>query len=211
VNTPLSVPIDIGRDPAAAAARRELSKSIYQVGQPSLPERVLAWVLARIESAFGAVGVSGGLGLVFVVVLVGIVIGLIMWRVGPLRRAASGSGEPIFVDRSRSAAEHRTAAETAAQRGEWADAVRERFRAIVATLEERDLLDARPGRTADEVASEGGRVLPDSARDLAAVARLFDDIVYGEGHADQRAYATVRELDEHLRHSRPMLAPELVR
>ena len=53
------------------------------------------------------------------------------------------------------------------------------MRAIVRSLEERALLDPRPGRTADEAAAEAGRALPAHADRLRAAARDFDDVTYG--------------------------------
>jgi hypothetical protein len=211
VNIPLNVPVDIGRDQAAAAARRELSKAIYQQGQPSLLERIVGWVLNRIESALSVVGVSAGVGVVGAIVLVALVGGLIAWRVGPVRRVSGPGEHAVFVGRPRSAAEYRQGAEAAAARGAWDEAVREQFRAIVRALEERDILDVRAGRTADEAAAEAGRALPDRASELRRIAVRFDDIVYGGAAADSQSYQEMRALDEHLRRSRPMLAPELVR
>ena len=78
------------------------------------------------------------------------------------------------------------AADAHAARGEWADAVRERLRAVVRSLEERAVLDERPGRTADEAAAEAGTALPTCADDLRRSARLFDDI-WGARNAGLRS------------------------
>ena len=43
------VPIDIGRDEARSAARRELSKQEYQADQPGLVERALRWVWDQVS------------------------------------------------------------------------------------------------------------------------------------------------------------------
>lgn len=82
------------------------------------------------------------------------------------------------------------------------------MRALVRSLEERTLLDIRPGRTADEAATEAGRALPEHAAALAAAARTFDDIAYGERTADQDAYRLLHELDRTLERTRPVLAPD---
>ena len=211
MNIPLNVPVDIGRDQAAAAARRELSKAIYQQGQPSLLERIAGWALGRIEAALSVVGVSGGVGVVGALVLIALVGGLVAWRVGPLRRTSAPGEHTVFAGRPRAAADYRQAAEAAAARGAWDEAVRDQFRAIVRALEERDILDVRPGRTADEAAAEAGRALPDRASELRLVALRFDDVVYGGAAADPQTYQDMRALDDQLRRSRPMLAPELVR
>ncbi|HCA84735.1 MAG TPA: hypothetical protein DEQ61_04090, partial [Streptomyces sp.] len=80
-----------------------------------------------------------------------------------------------------------------------------RMRALVRSLEERALLDPRPGRTADEAAAEAGRPLPAHADRLRAAARDFDDVVYGGRHATAETYARLRELDVELQQARPLL------
>ncbi len=81
------------------------------------------------------------------------------------------------------------------------------MRALVRGLEERTLLDARPGRTADEAAAEAGRALPEHAAALSAAARTFDDIAFGERTADEASYRLLHELDRTLERTRPVLAP----
>ncbi len=77
------------------------------------------------------------------------------------------------------------------------------MRALVRGLEERTVLDPRPGRTADEAAAEAGRALPERARELASAARLFDDIAFGERTADEPAYRLLADLDRALERTRP--------
>jgi hypothetical protein len=120
-------------------------------------------------------------------------------------RTARRPGErSLFVGQVRAAADHRAAADAAAARGAWADAVRERLRAIVRGLEERGLLDARPGRTADEAAMEAGLALPSCAEDLRRAARLFDDVWYGGRTATDEHDRQLREVDAAVRAARPV-------
>ena len=112
----------------------------------------------------------------------------------------------LFDDRPRSAAEHRAAAEAQAAQGHWNQAVRERMRAVVRSLEERALLDVRPGRTADEAASEAGAVLPAHADRLHTAARDFDDVTYGGRSAAEGTYRRLATLDTDLERTKPALA-----
>ena len=75
-------------------------------------------------------------------------------------------------------------------RNDWRVAVVERYRAVVAELEERGVIDPRPGRTADEAAADAGAVLPAVAADLGAGARLFDAVHYGNRPASADNDAT---------------------
>ncbi|MBO7941425.1 DUF4129 domain-containing protein, partial [Streptomyces sp. S9] len=100
---------------------------------------------------------------------------------------------------------HRAAAEAHAAQGHWNQAVQERMRAIVRALEERALLDVRPGRTADEAAAEAGRALPAHTDRLRGAARDFDDVTYGGRTATEEAYHRIAALDHDLDLTKPQL------
>ncbi|MFF8634289.1 DUF4129 domain-containing protein [Streptomyces pilosus] len=201
-------PLTVPRDPAREAARRELSKGIYHENDPSWYRKALDafwdWVGGLFEAASTATP-GGTLGLVVVVAAVIAVLGALWWRLGtPGRRPASAPA--LFDDRPRSAAEHRAAAEAHAAQGHWNQAVQERMRAIVRALEERALLDVRPGRTADEAAAEAGRALPAHTDRLRTAARAFDDVTYGGRTATQASYRQIADLDHDLDRTRPQQA-----
>lgn len=204
---PLSVPVDLDRSTAARAAQEELAKQVYRQAGPSLRERALRWIYEHIIDVFDrAAGVSPGgyVGVAaVVVVLVAAAIALRL-RLGPIGRASS-SDTPLFLGRARTAAEHRAAADAHAATGRWAEAVRDRLRAIITGLEERTLLEPRPGRTADEAAADAGAVVPECAADLRAAARVFDDIWYGARPAGAAHDALLRGLDDRVRASRPAI------
>ncbi|MER5890500.1 DUF4129 domain-containing protein [Streptomyces sp. NPDC001941] len=201
-------PVDIPRDPAREAAERELSKPMYHENDPNLLMRALdrfwEWVGELFNSASGATP-GGTLGLVAVILLVLCLVAALWWRLGTPRRTPAPA-DSLFDKGPRTAAEHRSAAEAHAAAGRWNQAVQERMRAVVRSLEERALLDPRPGRTADEAAAEAGRSLPAHADELRAAARGFDDITYGGRTADEQTYARVRALDLALERAKPLLS-----
>lgn len=201
------MPVDLGREAAREAARRELVKPPYQVDRPGLVERALDWVdgeLQRLLERVTGSGTPSWLG-VLVILAVVAVLGIVLYRrVGAPGRTARADRTLFAGGGPRTAAEHRAAAEDHATAGRWAEAVRERLRAVVRDLEDRGLLDPRPGRTADEVAAEAGQALPECAADLAGAARTFDDIWYGGRTATPEHDATLRALDGRLRRSRPV-------
>ncbi|MEV5731214.1 MULTISPECIES: DUF4129 domain-containing protein [Streptomyces] len=200
-------PLTIPRDPAREAARRELSKRMYHEDDPGLLQRAFNafwdWV-GDVFSAASAATPGGMAGLVVLILAVVAVLAALWWRLGtPRRRPASTAA--LFDDRPRSAAEHRATAEAHAAQGHWNQALQERMRAIVRSLEERALLDARPGRTADEAAAEAGRALPSHADRLRAAARDFDDVTYGGRTAIQPTYQRIADLDHDLERTKPQL------
>lgn len=201
-------PLTIPRDPAREAARRELSKGMYHENEPSWFQRALDTFWDWVEDLFSSAATvtpGGPLGLVVVILVVLAVLGALWWRLGTPRREPTSSA-PLFNDRPRSAADHRAAAEAHAAQGHWNQAVQERMRAIVRSLEERALLDIRPGRTADEAAAEAGHSLPAHTERLRAAARDFDDITYGGRTATQQSYQRIAELDRDLESTKPQLA-----
>ncbi|MFD9481726.1 MULTISPECIES: DUF4129 domain-containing protein [Streptomyces] len=200
-------PVTTPREPAREAAERELSKPMYHENDPSLFDRALRkffdWLDDMLGAASGATP-GGGFGLLVILLLVILAVGALWWRLGTPGRITAGAGV-LFADGTRSAADHRTAADAHAAAGRWTEAVQERMRAVVRSLEERTLLDPRPGRTADEAAAEAAVSLPDHAAELRAAARTFDDVTYGGRTADADTYARLRALDLTLDRAKPLL------
>ncbi|MFJ7100396.1 DUF4129 domain-containing protein [Streptomyces albogriseolus] len=201
-------PVTLPRDPAREAARRELSKQMYHENDPSWLQRALEAFWDWVDELLGAASTAtpgGALGLVVIVVAVLVVVAALWWRLGtPRRRPVTAPA--LFDDRPRSAAEHRAAAEAHAAQSHWNQAVQERMRAVVRALEERALLDPRPGRTADEAAAEAGRALPAHTDRLRTAARDFDDVMYGGRTAGEDTYRRLAALDGDLERARPSLA-----
>ncbi|MYR42131.1 DUF4129 domain-containing protein [Streptomyces sp. SID5910] len=201
-------PVTTPRAPAREAAQRELSKRMYHENDPSWVQRALNALWDWIGELFGRASTAtpgGTLGLIVIVVAVLAVLGALWWRLGTPRRAPA-SAPALFDDRPRSAADHRAAAEAHAAQGHWNQAVQERMRAVVRALEERALLDIRPGRTADEAATEAGRALPAHGDRLRAAARDFDDVAYGGRPGTEQSYRRLAGLDRDLERGTPHLA-----
>jgi hypothetical protein len=200
---PLRVPVDISREEAQQLARLELANPQYSREQESFVQKAIAWVLERVSDLLDAAsGTSplGWFGIVGVVILVILAVIAIRRRTGALGRSAS---TPLFDGRNRGAADHRAESVRLADAGAWAEAVRERLRAVVRDLEERGVIEEAPGRTADEIARDAGRLLPSVAGDLRAAARVFDDIWYGGRTADADSYARLVAVDDAVRAARP--------
>lgn len=191
-------PDELTRNGARDAAREELSKREYQEAEPGLLERGIQWVFDQVTELLdraGAVAPGGLLGLLALAILLGLLIAVVLARVGPAARRSAGA--PLFEeDTELSAGGHRALADSAAREARYADAVRERLRAVVRELESRGALDPRPGRTAGEVARDGGATVPALADDLRRATVLFDEIWYGGRTADASSYATLTAVDD---------------
>lgn len=200
---PARIPVEISREQAQQLARLELADPKYSREQESLVQQAITWILERVNDLLDAAGSTsplGWFGVLGVALLVGLAVIAVRRRTGPLGASAS---TPLFDGRERRAADHRAEAERLAGEGAWAEAVRARLRGVVRDLEERGVVEAAPGRTADEIARDAGRALPLVAGDLRAAARLFDDIWYGGRTADAAAYQRLVALDDAVRSARP--------
>lgn len=205
----MTVPVDIGRDEARSAAHRELGKAIYHQHEPSafqrLLDRITEW-LGHLSDLTSGTTASGWVGLVVVVLLVAGVVVLVWRRAGGLQRSRRRERAALLETDSRvTAAQQRTLASRHAAAEEWAEAIRDRMRAIALGLEERALLDQRTGRTADEVATDAASALPGHVDELREAARIFDDVWYGEHDATRAAYDRITRIDERVGDAKPVL------
>ncbi len=201
------VPLTPSADEAREWARAELAKAIYN-DEPTLLERAVSWLtdlwreLMSWNQGVGPVVLPlVVLAVVVLIVAAGILIG------GPVRRRRlrrQGASAVVLDGDERTATELRAAAEAAARTEDYSLAVLERFRAIVRSLDERVVLEDRPGRTAHEAATEAGHGLPDCAAGLLAASQTFDAVCYGDLHAGRSDYENVVAVDEQVAAARPV-------
>lgn len=196
----------VTRDGARDAAHREVSRQIYHAHQPGiwrqLLNRAADWLGNLFDHAAG-VAPGGGAGALAILLLLIAAVILLLWRTGPLGRAGRrGPLDDLGAGRLE-AADHRAAADAHAAAGRYAEAIRERMRAIARELEARGVLEVRPGRTADEVAADAGGQLPMLAGHLRSGVRIFDEVWYGGRAATAESDAALGEIDR-LIHRTPL-------
>ncbi|WP_182111725.1 MULTISPECIES: DUF4129 domain-containing protein [unclassified Actinotalea] len=204
------IPVDPDAETARDWLRRELADPIYHQ-RPSLLQRAWEWLLEQLDGM--EVALSGMDSRAAALLVVGVVVvgGLIALLVaGPVRRARRGRRESVdaFGDDQRSAVELRAAADAAAAQGRWSEAVLDRFRAVLRSLEDRTVLEPRPGRTAHEGAVAAAHRLPTCGDDLVRASRLFDDVCYGDVAATGEDDAWLRDLDRRVAATRPVTPAE---
>ena len=179
------------RDPdqVREVTREVLSRPEFRAPERSLMERVIDWVLEVIGRLLAALGGSGAGGIVGLILL-----GLVLLGVGVLvarfSRGLTPSPEVAAAvpgGRRRSAADWRAEAEAHERAGAWREAVRSRYRALVADLAFRGVVEEVPGRTAGEYRRQVGRALPDAAGDFAGATELFEVAWYGRSDTGAQA------------------------
>jgi hypothetical protein len=189
---------DVTREGARRAARDELLDHRYHDAQPPLVVRLIGKAVRKLLELLGraAGNVPGGrAGLLILALLLAGLVAVIVVRLRPSGRG-SGSADVFTTGTALSAAQHRALADEAAAAGEWAEAVRERLRAVVRELEARGVLEPRPSRTAGEVAQDGSAAVPRIAEPLRRATTTFDEIWYGGRSADASSYAVLVEADQ---------------
>ena len=211
VTVHMDAPVVVNSGQAQQMAQRELAKPQYHLHANTTQPLQLPSAGASTPAPppqphhSSSAGHAGMIVLVILaaVVLVVVVVLVLRWLGRPRTEKAAkqktekqktsgtAAGEEVLF----SAARHRRNAELAAGSGAWAEAIRERFRAVIATLDERGLLPERPERTADEAARDAGALLPAHAGVLSAAARAFDEVEYGEYVGTAEGYRLISEVD----------------
>ena len=197
-----------GQDPnqVREVVREVLSRPEFRPPERSLVERVYDWVLEAIGRLLAVLGGSGAGGIVGLVLLALVLVGVGV-LVARFSRGLTPSPEVAAAVpgvRRRSAAEWRTEAEEQERAGAWREAVRCRYRALVADLASRGLVEEVPGRTAGEYRREVGQALPGAATDFAGATELFEVAWYGRSATGPQEAAHLRDLsDRVLQRARP--------
>lgn len=203
------------RDEAREWAERELSDPIYAESEPTPLDRIaqaIADFLNDLLTPRGDVEWSPVLGIAAVVLAVGLVIAaVVIWGRPRLAHRSAGRSALLFGDaETRSAAELRAAAAAHAAAAEWDEAIVVRFRALARGLEERGIVEAPPGTTAQGLARRGVDPFPAQAPQLESAARAFDDVRYLRRRGTAELYAVVASLDDELIRTTPARAPQAV-
>jgi len=193
-------PVDLGRDEAGDAARRELSRGVYRSGLGDRLGDLVSGIRNRLLDLLDRVTGTGHaapwVGAVVVLAAVAAV-AFGLWRVGPpARRRRARDADIAAATPVVDAAGHRAAAARAAAAGDWAGAVRERFRALTRELEQRGVLMPVPGRTAVEIADDAASERPGLRDVLPAAADALGGVVYSSRPAGPADLAAVAAADD---------------
>jgi hypothetical protein len=179
-------PPEAGADEIRRAADEILSRPEFQEPLRSLYQRALDWIGDLISDAISAL-VGGGTGAVVAWVLLIAVVALVAYLVvrtvqGDRRRPSSHDATGITVesDDRRPAEAWAAEAERFEGEGRWRDAIRCRYRSIVAGLARSGVVDEVPGRTAGEYRVLVGHDRPAIAEPFAGATDLFERAWYGE-------------------------------
>lgn len=193
---------------ARAWARHELGDPVYATAKPTPLDRLARAVQELLEHLFSGHASGAWAAWLAIAVAVALAVVIVVAVIASARRGrAHGTvigAAPLFGDaESRTAAQLRRAAEAAANRSQWAEAVVLRFRALARGLAERRVVDLPPGATVHAFARSATRALPALHDDLERAATAFDDVRYLRRPGTAQMFATVAHVDDAARAASP--------
>jgi hypothetical protein len=192
----LPVPARSGATIRAMAARI-LAERQFKQGE-DLWQRFLAWLGSLLDIHVPSFLGSGWAPFVVLAVLVAAAAAVIFLalRTGGPRRARRARRTGVVVteqDRELSAEEWRREADRLAAEGNYREALRCRYRALVAELADRRLIDQVPGRTSGDYDRAVRALVPEAAEQFSSATRLFERCWYGHEASDANAQVVFDE------------------
>lgn len=164
----------------------ELSKTEYSDTDLTPLEQLGQWLSSVWDSIVsGALQGNSPWLILIVVVALAAIVGLIIWRVRRvgLRKTSLplSAFDPVVA--SPEPGPWRDSARAAAERGDMTTAVIDSARAIFAVLSQKQIVTLDSASTASELSRTAGSELPEHRRELARVAEVFNDLLFGEDPA----------------------------
>jgi hypothetical protein len=186
------------RDPQEIhrAVDQVLSRPEFRSAARPLLDQVWTWLVTKLGELLASLGTTTAGSIIGSVVFV-VILALLALAAARFARTMTRSPEvdaAIAAVPRRGAAEWRAEAESHEAAGAWRQAVRCRYRALVADLASRGVFEDVPGRTSGEYRSEVGRNLPDAAEAFAGATEVFDQAWYGRRPTGEGEAARFRDL-----------------
>jgi len=188
-----------GEGPTEARRRAEeiLARPEFRPEPRSLVQRVLDEIGDLLDKIVGGVGGGNQVLAWSVVVVVSALLAFGLWRAIRALQTDPGAKGGVAVDGRRlPSADWRAEAAAHEAAGRWRDALRCTWRATVAELASRGLVEEVPGRTTGEYRAGVARSLPAAAAPFAQATRLFEDAWYAAVEVGPAETGQVRELGD---------------
>ncbi len=180
-----------------AMAARILAEHQFKQGE-DLWQRFLAWLGSLLDIQVPSFLGSGWAPFVVLAVLVAAAAAVIFLalRNGAPRRSRRARRTGVVVteqDQELSAEQWRKEADRLAAEGNYREALRCRYRALVAELADRRLIDQVPGRTSGDYVRAVRVLVPEAAEQFSSATRLFERCWYGHEASDANAQVVFDE------------------
>ena len=194
-------PPTAGADEIRRGADEILSRPEFREPTRSLYQRALDWIGERLGDVLGAL-VSGGAGSViaWLLLLAAVVaVAYLVFRAVQRDRrrkgpAAPGAAVDVERDERRAPEAWDADADRFEAEGRWRDAVRCRYRSLVARLARAGVVEEVPGRTAGEYRTLVASARPPVAEPFAGATTVFERAWYGNEDTGPDDSASLRRL-----------------
>ena len=173
---------------------RILNQPEYREPPRPIFQRIMDWISERMADLLADI-LGGGRAVVIgwvISAVVALVVGYLLLRFVLSLRGDPARREAAMADPRRPAEDWVAEAERYEAAGEWRQALRCRYRALVAQLAARGLVEEIPGRTAGEYRLEVAENLPSAAQPFAAATLMFEEAWYGGADVDEVRHAQFR-------------------
>ena len=186
-----------GTAEARRRAEEILGRPEFRPEPRSVVERVLDLMGELLDRIVAGVGGGNRVLAWSAVVVVVAILAVVLWRAVLALQTDPGTRDGVAVDgRRRPPADWRAEAAGHEAAGRWRDALRCHWRATVAELAGRGLVEEVPGRTTGEYRTGVARAVPSAAEPFARATRLFEDAWYAAEDVGPAEAAQVRELGD---------------
>lgn len=213
----LDIPVDPDDETARRWLEEELGRTDQDYSQPEMPQwlqDLLDWLRdllgsSNVEPPTAGADTGGTVGIIIAVVLVvaALIVAFAIFGLPRLRRRSKVTGDLFGEDDDRSSAQIRSAAQQAADAGDFTSAVVEVFRSLARDLAERGIVVAFPGTTAREFGRRAGAVFPADAARLDDAATVFDGVRYLDKVGTEDEWRRMSALAAELRAARAPRGP----
>jgi len=185
-------PDEIRRAAHEIVARRE-----FRQPRRTPVQAVLDWISRQLDHILNHLPYRRGNLIGWLIAALGVaVIVVLLVRFARNVQRDPGSAVDVDADVGRPATDWQAEAAAHEADGEWREALRCRYRAMVAALAARGLIDEVPGRTSGEYRVAVSRAVPGAAPDFAGATELFERAWYGAKPTGPEDSARFRELSD---------------
>ncbi len=188
---PVTPPVTVRKLATEILSRREFRRD-----PPTLMSRLIRWILDLLADVVrSATGANFGLlGWVVIAVLVSLVVFALYRSVLAFQRNPDMAGGVADDGVRRAPQDWRAEAAAHEAAGRWRDALRCHWRALVAELAERGLVQEIPGRTTGEYRRAVARSVPEVVASFSEATVLFEVAWYAAGEVGPADTARCKEL-----------------
>lgn len=185
----------IGADEVHRVARSVLARSEFQEARPSWWQQLLQFLADLWAKLFDLLSGGGRGSIIGTAMLIAVAVLLVLAVIRFTRGVQRDQAREVVHDHDvgRTAADWEAEAREHELRGEWRDAVRCHYRALLAELAAEGLVEEVAGRTSGEYLALVGVGLPDAAAPFEDATRAFEAAWYGHEQPSSQDVAGFRD------------------